>query len=207
MKLLWISLFSVCLLASCRPKDTVRSTNIVVPSNTIQDKNPYVTLDQSPLDVSYFPPNYPMQRMKQQDTFPLIARVIYSRPHKKGRTVFGSSAQSICKYGIPWRLGANEATEIEFFHDVQVAGKSISRGRYVMYCIPYPDKWLIKFNSNLFTWGLHIDPSTNLVTAEVPVQEQSIPIEDFTMVFLPADHGAQLVMAWDNVKTILPITF
>lgn len=207
MKLLWIFVFVTCLFCACRQKETVPSTQIIVPANTAVDKNPYVILDQSPLDVSYFPPNYPMQRMKQQDTFPLIARVIYSRPHKKGRPVFGSSPQSICKYGIPWRLGANEATEIEFFRDVKVDGHAINRGRYVMYCIPYPDKWIIKFNSNLFTWGLHIDPSTNIATAEVPVMEQAEPVEDFTMVFLPDNGGAQLVMAWDNVKTRLPITF
>lgn len=207
MKLLWITAFCVSLMASCQTKEPAATTSIVVPPNTTVDKNPYVTLDQSPLDVSYFPPNYPMQRMKQQDTFPLIARVIYSRPHKKGRPVFGSSPQSLCKYGIPWRLGANEATEIEFFREVNIAGNSISRGRYVMYCIPYPDKWIIKFNSNLFTWGLHIDPSTNIATAEIPVEEQTTPIEDFTMVFLPSADGAHLLMAWDNVKTILPITF
>ena len=43
-------------------------------------------------------------------TEPLAARVVYSRPKKEGRTIFGG----LVEYGQVWRLGANEATEIEF---------------------------------------------------------------------------------------------
>jgi hypothetical protein len=39
------------------------------------------------------------------------------------------------------------------------------------------------------------------------VQEQKPVLEDFTMVFKPAFYGADLIIAWDNVKTILPISF
>jgi hypothetical protein len=207
MKLLFIALVSLCVITACQNETPNTSSNIIVPPTAKIQKNPYVNLDQSPMDVSYYPANYPMQRMKQQDTFPLIARVLYSRPHKKGRVVFGNDGQSLCKYGIPWRLGANEATEVEFFRDVKLKGTAVSRGRYVMYCIPYPDKWVIKLNSNLFTWGLHIDPSTNLATIEIPVQQQNPSIEDFTMLFEEAESGVNLIMAWDDVKTVLPITF
>ena len=46
-------------------------------------------LDKSPMDMSYYPINYPVQKISNKVTEPLIARVIYSRPKKQGRKVFG----------------------------------------------------------------------------------------------------------------------
>ena len=136
-----------------------------------------------------------------------IARVIYSRPHKKGRQVFGDTEKSLCHYGRPWRLGANEATEIEFFRSVKIGGKEVDPGRYVIYCIPYVDRWIIVLNDNLYTWGLHMDTAKDILKVEILTMELTPALEDFTMVFLPADHGSDLLMAWDNVKAILPIMF
>src|SRR5688572_13377510 len=46
-------------------------------------------LDKSPMDMSYYPVDYPKLKMSGNVAEPLIARVIYSRPQKNGRTVFG----------------------------------------------------------------------------------------------------------------------
>ncbi|HKZ67409.1 MAG TPA: DUF2911 domain-containing protein, partial [Chitinophagaceae bacterium] len=71
-------------------------------------------VDKSPLDVCYYPFRYPNLKAQDKITEPLTARVIYSRPKKEGRTVFGG----LIEYGKLWRLGANEATEIEFYKPV-----------------------------------------------------------------------------------------
>lgn len=205
MKLLQI-LSVLIIFSACKQKEIKAPSKIVIPQINKISKNPYTTMDQSPMDIAYYPANYPMSRMKQQDTFPLVARVIYSRPHKNGRKIFGDDAASVCKYGIPWRLGANEATEIEFFRNVKLGGKNIEAGRYVMYCIPYADRWIVKLNTLLFTWGLHIDPSQNVLTVEAQTQSQAPVVEDFTMVFHEEDDQASLLMAWDTVKVLLPIS-
>jgi hypothetical protein len=184
-------------------KKTILLDTVLPASN-----NEYASADQSPMDMSYFPPGYPLQKMKGKDsTGGPLARVIYSRPHKKGRIIFGNTDQSLCKYGKEWRLGANEASEIEFFRDAIVAGRTIPKGRYIIYCIPYPERWTIVLNKNLYTWGLHMDPMQDFFKTDIPVMELNPRLEDFTMVFLPATHGADLLMAWDNVKAILPISF
>ena len=171
-------------------------------------KNPFSAIDQSPMDVSYYPEGYPQIKMAMpQQTAPPVARVIYSRPHKKGRIIFSNSENSICQYGEPWRFGANESTEIEFYEPVVINNKNLPAGRYVLYCIPHQDKWVLVVNSNLHSWGLNIDPTKDLVRVELPVQEQKPALEDFTMVFKPAYYGADLIMAWDNVKAVLPIIF
>jgi hypothetical protein len=209
MKLFFAITITVFLLLSCNDKPAKKSETIIIPppatSVTKRTKNPYVTLDQSPMDISYLPSNYPMLRMKQQDSMPLIARVIYSRPHKKGRKIFGDEAECVCKYGIPWRLGANEATEIEFFQDVKLMNTPVKKGRYIMYCIPYAEKWIIKLNTRIFSWGLHIDPSDNTATIEIPVQHQSPPVEDFTILFEELKNNKSMILVWDSVKVVVPI--
>lgn len=160
-------------------------------------------VDKSPMDISYFPANYPQLKMTGQDKNPPIARVIYSRPFKDKRKIFGS----LQKYGEVWRLGANEATEIEFFRDVSIQGNKVKAGRYILYCIPYEDKWTIILNNDLFTWGLKIDSTKDVLKTDVPVEKLPRPVEALTLVFENAKDGTNLVMAWDDIKASLPISF
>jgi len=169
--------------------------------------NQYQAVDQSPMDVSYCPADYPQNKMKGVNNNGPVARVIYSRPHKKGRLIFADNPQSLCPYGKPWRLGANEATEIELFRPVLIGGKNILAGRYILYCIPHADKWDIIFNSNLNSWGLEIDPTKDIFKTELPVQKQSEVVEDFTVIFQDSPEGADLLMTWDDVKVLMPLTF
>jgi hypothetical protein len=165
--------------------------------------NPYAPLDVSPMDMSYFPVDYPIEKMSGKARKLPIARVIYSRPHRQGRRIFGA----LLKYGEPWRLGANEATEIEFFQPVTIQNKKVPKGKYVMYCIPQQDNWQIIFNSNLNTWGLKPEPKDDVFKFNIPIQITNQPIEYFSMVFQKAGKGADLVMAWDSVLARLPIQY
>ena len=188
--------------ASEADKPTIKDTLKTVRPNE------YTAIDQSPLDISYCPADFPQQKMNDPSSpSSPVGRVIYSRPHKKGRVIFGDGPNSICPYAKPWRLGANESTEIEFFQPVVINGKNVNAGKYVLYAIPYPDRWVIVFNSNLNSWGLNIDEAKDVFKTEIPVQTQSPSLEDFTMIFIETPTGADLLMAWDNVKTLLPLTY
>lgn len=169
-----------------------------------------LSIDRSPMDMSYFPEDYPKQKMVTPGISNPAARVIYSRPQRNGRTLFADTSVKlnvIQHYGEEWRLGANEATEIEFFRDVTIGNKKVAAGRYIMYCIPYPDKWKIILNENLYSWGLHMDKTKDLAEAELPVLKNNVQIEYFTMLFQNATSGCELVMAWGDVKVVLPIRF
>jgi hypothetical protein len=76
-----------------------------------------------------------------------------------------------------------------------------------MYCIPNKATWKVVLNTNLYSWGLHADTTKDFAKIEVPVEKPMRETEYFTMVFEKASGGANLVMAWDDVKTILPINF
>lgn len=99
--------------------------------------------------MSYYPAGYPVLKIQDKATEPLVARVIYSRPQKNGRVIFGQ----LVEYGKVWRLGANEATEIEFFQTVHINNKKVKKGRYTLYCIPLPEKWTLIINKETDTWG------------------------------------------------------
>ena len=161
-------------------------------------------LDKSPMDMSYYPANYPVQKIQDKITEPLIARVIYSRPQKSGRVIFGG----LVKYGEVWRVGANEATEIEFYKHVKIGGKKIIRGRYTLYAIATESSWTIIINKETDTWGsFKYDSKKDVVRVEVPVQKTDPIIESLAMLFEKTNTGCNLTIAWDNTKVSLPVTF
>jgi hypothetical protein len=184
--------------SAARPRLVAMDTSAAKPGT----QNPYAPLRISPVAISYFPVDYPFENMRGYAPGTPVARVIYGRPHRQGRKIF----DSLVVYGEPWRLGANEATEIEFFRTVSIDGKSINKGRYTMYAIPYEGRWTIVFNSRLDVWGLEPDSSKDVFKTDIPVQETEQPVEYFSMVFQETANGAELVMAWDRIVARLPIT-
>lgn len=177
--------------------DTLNSLSTDFPVNT------YAQVDISPMDMSYFPVDYPKIKMTNSAVPPPVARVVYSRPHLQNRRLFAG----ILKYDEPWRLGANESTEIDFFRDVTIQGKKIKAGRYIIYCIPHEVNWSIILNSNIDTWGLKQDPAKDVARFTVPFSTGHPSLEYFTMVFEKAGEGANLVIGWDDVLVKLPISF
>ncbi|RFS22430.1 DUF2911 domain-containing protein [Chitinophaga silvatica] len=159
-------------------------------------------LDASPMDMAYYPVMYPYTVKVKGEPGSLVARVIYSRPQTKGREIFGNLEE----YGKIWRLGANEATEIEFFRPVVIAGKNIPKGRYTLYAIPTEKTWTIILNKETDIWGaFKYDAKKDVVRTALPVLALDTPVDAFTMVFEKGDPGANLIIAWDKVSVSLPI--
>lgn len=160
-------------------------------------------LDKSPLDVSYFPPNYPILKMSGKATADPLVRILYSRPQKKDRNIFGGEV----KYNEVWRIGANETTEIEFFKNATFGDKKILKGRYTMFCIPTENKWTIILNKDNFCWGSFTYKSEkDAARIEIPVQKNSEEVEALTMYF-ENTGPAKLVIMWDTAKAAVPIRF
>ena len=157
-------------------------------------------LDKSPMDISYYPPNYPISKMRGQANGEPLARIIYSRPQKKEREIFGEAV----KYNEVWRLGANEATELELFKNGTIGGKSIPKGRYTLYCIPTETKWTIIVSKDNYTWGSFNYKSDNdIARLDVPVQKNNEVTEALTMYF----EKNNLIILWDQLKVAVPVSF
>lgn len=204
-----LPVFFLILLLGCTDDKSNKMTvkNSVKKDTTIikaVNQNPYASIDLSPVDISYFPNDYPIQNMTRKLQTPPVARVIYSRPQKQGRKIFGD----LLKYGEPWRLGANEATEIEFFQPVSIQNKKIPKGRFIIYCIPNEKEWSVILNSNVFSWGLKPNPEQDVYKFIIPIERTNTSVEHFTMVFEKSfDGGANLIITWDDALARLPIKF
>jgi hypothetical protein len=196
------------ILLSCQdnPPAAGPSNKAVLRDDAINKReptNPYTPVDISPMDIAYFPVNYAVQKMNGETKTPPVARVIYSRPYRQGRQIFGS----IVKWGEPWRLGANEATEIELFQPVTIQNKRVEKGRYILYAVPQESQWTIVFNADLYTWGLKFNLAQDKARFTIPAATKDQVVEHFTMVFEKTNAGADLVMAWENKEVRLPLQF
>ncbi len=125
-QLFLLALLSGGLAGVCQTAATTTSAT----TSTLAVKLP--AIDKSPMDMAYYPVNYPVLKIQDKAAEPLAARVIYSRPQKEGRAIFGG----LIEYGKVWRLGANEATEIELYRDVKIKDKKLAKGRYTLYAHP-----------------------------------------------------------------------
>ncbi|TCJ13546.1 DUF2911 domain-containing protein [Flaviaesturariibacter flavus] len=159
-------------------------------------------LDKSPMDMAYCPANYPVLKIQDKASEPLLARVIYSRPLMNGRTIFGD----LVPYNEVWRLGANEATEVEFYREVRIGGKKLAKGKYTLYAIATPTQWTVIFNKETDTWGaFKYDEKKDVARVTVPVEKLDAPVEPFTILFDKADATNRLVIAWDMARVSVPI--
>lgn len=158
----------------------------------------FPALDSSPADIVY----YPLNVTKAKDESSPLIKVIYSRPSKKGREIFGV----LERYGKIWRLGANESTEIKFYKPAVINGKKLKAGTYSLFAIPNKDKWVLIFNKQLDKWGAFTyNQQKDLLRVEVPVKALAKPLEVLTITFTPAEKGATMIIAWDAVQIDLPI--
>jgi hypothetical protein len=161
-------------------------------------------VDRSPLDVSYFPHNLPQSNLRGANLEPL-ARIIYSRPAKNGREIFGTN---LAEYGKVWRLGANENTELQLYSDAIIGGKEVKAGTYSLFAIPEANKWTFILSSDLHNWGAYrYNEANDVLRLEITTQANESVVENFSAMFVGEGKDAKLVFAWDMVKAELPITF
>lgn len=164
-------------------------------------------MDGSPMDAAYFPPRAAFRSFAKTEEAKMAdepkIRVVYSRPQKKERTIFGE----LQKYGELWRIGANESTEITFLADAKVNGTTLKAGRYTLYAIPQEKEWEVFFSTDVDGWGHYgfdKDKST-VAKITVPTQKTSATVEALAIMFEASDNGAHMIIGWDDTMVRVPI--
>lgn len=159
--------------------------------NTLEAQD-FPKVDVSPMDAL----------IVRADEGTSFMRVIYSRPKKKGRVIFGD----LVKYGKVWRTGANEATEITFYKDVIFSGNPIPSGTYSLFTIPGKTEWTIILNKETNLWGSYqYDSSQDLIRVKVNPQETAATIETFSIASKKVSQGYHLLLGWDNTFVEIPV--
>jgi hypothetical protein len=156
------------------------------------DAQKFRNLDKSPMDAAS------IGRGNEQ-----LAKVYYSRPQLKGRTV----GTDLAPYGKVWRTGANEATQLVLNVDMNLNGTKIKAGTYSVFTIPGEKEWEVIVSSDLNNWGSSGYKKDNTVASiKVPVTTGEESLEAFSMAFAPSDDGVHLHMGWDKVRVAVPFT-
>ena len=149
-------------------------------------------IDQSPHDIVYFRVN---------KISPPTIKVLYGRPQKKGREVFGY----LVPYHKIWSVGANEATEIRFYKDVIFGDKKVKAGTYVLYAIPDKNEWTLILNSNIDVWGNNAYEKKYDVARVKAKVSRAEPIEAFSIGFKNKKKYIRMTLAWDTTRITVPI--
>lgn len=142
-------------------------------------------LDKSPMDAV-------MARGADNSS---LVRIIYSRPFKRNRQIFGK----LVPYGEVWRTGANETTEIRFYEHSKINGKPIKKGTYALFSIPGKEEWTIIINSNYKGWGAYdYDQEEDVLRFNLPALQTATEVEQFSISTRPAEKGTTVLFGWDD---------
>ncbi len=144
----------------------------------------------------------PTQTIKQDFAIGTI-ELTYSRPSAKGRKVFGE----LVPFSELWRTGANEATKIFFSEPVEIAGKKLDSGTYVLYTIPGVDSWQVIFNKGLKNWGIDgYKEKEDVIRFNITPYKLKTKLESFTMEFSDVKAGTcSLEIKWEKTIVSIPI--
>lgn len=131
--------------------------------------------------------------------------VEYSRPGVKDRVIFGD----LVSYDKMWRTGANKNSMITFSDDVTIAGKEVKKGTYAIFVKPSMTSWEVNLYTDTENWGTPEtwDAAKVAVSTSAKTMKLNDKVERFTIsVENMTDGGADLVMAWDKTKVVVPFT-
>lgn len=159
-------------------------------------------LDKSTMDVAYCPDNFAHDRKLDDKA---LVKVTYTRPAKKDREIIGK----LVPFGQLWRVGANEATEVRFYQDVTIMGKSVKAGTYTLYMTPTETEWTIVLNKQLDVWGTAFyDAKNDVLSVNVAPKHLDTVVENLSIQFTKVENKqSTMQLAWENTLVALPISF
>lgn len=128
----------------------------------------------------------------------------YSRPGSGGRVVFGD----LVPYKKLWRTGANAATRLVFSNPVEIGGKKLDTGTYVLYTIPDEESWEVIINKGKNNWGVDgYKESEDVLHFTVPAIKTAAKTETFTMQFADIKpESCELQLMWEKKMITIPIS-
>ncbi len=144
------------------------------------------------------------------------AKICYSRPSMRGRTVFGST---LVPYDSLWRTGANDPTILHLPFAAEIAGMKVPAGKYSVYTVPGRDRWTLVLNRSISQGGSTRDEgqfksaytpdvrAQELGRAPVPAEAIGEAVEKFTIRSAAAGAATtELIFEWEKTRVRIPIS-
>lgn len=131
--------------------------------------------------------------------------VNYGRPSKRGREIFGGLNDM--KWGMVWRMGANEATAFTTSKALQFGSASVPAGSYTLWVkLDQAGKWELIVNKQTGQWGTAYDAKQDLVHIPMTVSALTDVVEKMEITVKPAAKGGELSVAWDKTRASATFT-
>lgn len=163
--------------------------------------------DKSPMDMATYPAKaaYTNYLEGAEKEITPLAKVIYSRPYKNERVIFGE----MLKVGDIWRVGANQSTELVLMKDAMVGDLELKKGRYAVYAELMEDSWDMIFSKDLPSWGnVNRDETKDVGRTNIKTFMEDEVLENLTIIFEDKEDGkVEMVIGWDTTRAALPIAF
>ena len=124
--------------------------------------------------------------------------ISYGRPALDGRDML-----SQLQAGSLWRLGMNEATEIESTSALVAADQIVPAGRYTLFARYLGgESWELLVNRKTGQWGaFEHDPTLDIAKIPLTVQKSTGSIDRLTIGLEPSsDDAGRLTIAWGDLR-------
>jgi len=136
--------------------------------------------------------------------------ITYGRPFttKPGTTEARKIWGTLVPYGEPWRMGADEATTLITQKPLEIGGKTIPAGAYVLYMMPSETgASQLVFSTGLGGWGIPVDTKHDLAQVDLTKEALDKPVDQFTMaVSKNPSGGGVLKLSWESTQFSVPFT-
>jgi hypothetical protein len=118
--------------------------------------------------------------------------ITYGRPELKGRDLTKEAP-----VGTVWRLGRNEATEIETTGTLDVGGTKVPAGKYSLWAKKVSDtEWQLAFHPKTGIWGAPAQTEGYVATLPLKRSTGTSSVELLTISLADADGKAQVKIEW-----------
>ena len=132
-------------------------------------------------------------------------KVTYSRPRTKGRKIFGAGTDFLVPFGQLWRTGANNGTVINFSEEVEVEGKKVAKGDYLLLSTPGAAEWTVVLYKDVAMGGNVTGYKEENVAAKFTVKPEKLTerVDMFTVNVTDISDDnttAKIQLAWENTS-------
>jgi hypothetical protein len=165
--------------------------------------------------LSTLPSQAQQKRLSPHETISTVidgnrVTVTYGRPYTKNprggevRKIWGG----LVPYGKPWRMGADEATLLITQQPIELGGKTIPAGAYMLYMVPEESGAAqLAISTQIGQWGVPVDTSHDLARVELKKDSLDTDVDQFTMAITKnPSGGGVLKLSWEKTEFSVPFT-
>ncbi|WP_367914551.1 DUF2911 domain-containing protein [Leadbetterella sp. DM7] len=132
----------------------------------------------------------------------LVVSVKYNKAEAGEDRIFGYRVP----YGIVWRTGSGDATEIRFSEDCFFGGKKIKAGTYSLWTVPGEKEWIVILNSETGQYGTRYDPSRDYLQIRVPSEKLADRRESLSIRVMENRRGKPVLqIRWEYTRVEVEI--